>query len=254
LKTKPIYIVFGILVASCLLSFNDPYLKKRITDKEFRYEFYTTVAKTRPRNNVIYYWFKAGSIHFTQEGISGELLHDDFDKFYLNNQLAEKGRFKKGKKVGTWRSWFENGMLSSEEQWSSGYKNGLHFGYNSQGQLVEKGLYRSNKKQGKWINFLTKDTIRYNNDVAVLDKSIAKNKFLKNKLSNDSIIKNSGKTALKENPNSNTKPKKQNKVAKQPEVKNRTTTSEQSKPKKDSFFKRLFSKKEKTKTTNGKGS
>jgi antitoxin component YwqK of YwqJK toxin-antitoxin module len=105
LKTKPIYIVFWILAVSCLFSFNDPYLKKRITDKEFRYEFYTTVAKTRPRNNVIYYWFKAGSIHFTQEGISGELLHDDFDKFYLNNQLAEKGRFKKGKKVGTWRTW-----------------------------------------------------------------------------------------------------------------------------------------------------
>jgi hypothetical protein len=130
----------------------------------------------------------------------------------------------------------------------------LHFGYNQEGKLVEKGLYRSNKKQGKWINFLTKDTIRYNNDLAVIDKSIAKNKFHKNKSSNDSIIKDSGKITKKENPNLNTKPKKQNKVVKQPEVKTRSTTSEQSKPKKDSFFKRLFSKKEKTKTPNGKGS
>jgi MORN repeat variant len=254
LKTKPLHIIFGLLAASFLLSFNDPYLKKRITDKEFRYEFYTTISKTRPRANVMYYWFKAGSIHNTQEGISGELLHDAFDKFYLNNQLAEKGRFKKGKKVGTWRTWFENGMLSSEIEYSGGLKNGLYFGYNSNGQLIEKGLYTSNKKQGKWINFITKDTLLYKNDVAVFDKSIAKNKFQKNKSGNDSIVKNTGKIPQKEKPNLSSKSKMVAPASMQSEAKTKNKSLEQSKSKKEGFFKRLFSKKDKSQTPNGKGS
>lgn len=87
-------------------SFNDPYLnlKKRLTDKQFKYEFFTTTKKVRAKSNITYYWFKGGAIHNSQEGIAGELLDDQFDKFYLSNQLAEKGKFKKGKKVGVWRT------------------------------------------------------------------------------------------------------------------------------------------------------
>lgn len=162
LRTTDIYCFLGTVIVLSLVSFQEPKLKKRITDKDFKYEFYVTDDSPRIKEQRIYYWFKGGAIHTSENGTSGQLLHDTFEKFYLNNQLAEKGNFESGLKVGLWRTWHQNGVLKSTQDWASGRRRGMYLHYNDKAVLIEKGRYYTGKKQGQWINFITKDTIEYN--------------------------------------------------------------------------------------------
>ncbi len=154
------FLLFGLFIF-LLGSFAIPNLKKRITDTEYRYEFYTTQKEVSSKQDRLYYWFKGGAIHSSEYGVSGELLDGEFEKFYLSNQLAEKGVFKKGLKDGLWKTWHKNGMISTEIYFSSGQKNGTFYGYDENGKLTEKGKFKKNKKHGKWINFTQKDTVEY---------------------------------------------------------------------------------------------
>lgn len=203
MKTKALTI-FLFIFSFIFLSFSDPYSIKRISDKEFRYEFYTTNKKIKPNRNKIYFWFKGGTIHNSQSGFGGELLQDKFIKMYLNNQLAEQGFFKKGLKKGLWKTWYKNGLIETTQKWSSGLKSGDFYRFAEDGTILEKGKYKNDKKHGIWIDFIKKDTITYKEG----------NVFVKKiKLSKEDKEK---KKALKSTPNKNKK----------------------------SFFKRLFSKKE----------
>lgn len=159
--------LFVILVLA-LLSFQEPNLKKRIADKEFKYEFYVTNKEPSIKSDRMYYWFKGGSIHNSENGVSGELLNEDFEKFYLSNQLAEKGEFSRGLKVGLWKTWHPNGVIESTQYWSDGRKKGMYYQYNQDGVLIEKGRYSANKKQGMWVNFISKDSIKYKNGEKVI--------------------------------------------------------------------------------------
>jgi hypothetical protein len=242
LKTKIHLLFFALTIAFILQSFGDPYSKKRITDKEFKYEFYTTDKTVRPKSKITYYWFKGGAIHTSVKGIAGELLHDEFNKFYLNNQLAESGNFKKGRKVGIWKTWYINGVLATQSEWAGGQKNGNYYSYDQDGKLIEEGMYRADKKQYKWINHITKDTIKYRNDKVVVKKvkesKEGKESNLTKKIDDPKKEKN-----LKEDKNQ----KKSNTTNPQ------AVKKQDEKIKKDGFFKRLFSKKDKSKTANVKG-
>lgn len=255
MKTKFSIIFFLTTLAMASQSFRDPYinLKKKITDKQFRYEFYTTDKKVTPRLDISYYWFKGGAIHTTEQGVAGELLNEQFDKFFLNNQLAEKGKFKNGRKVGTWRTWHQNGMLATEAEWAGGQKNGNFKSFDENGVLIEKGLYRVDKKQGKWINYVRKDTLKYRNDKVVV-KKIKKIKQQKEAEKAQKETKKedkpSGKETKKESVN---KPVSDSKTKAKTQQSTKTTTPN-TPEKKQSFFKRIFSKKSKTKTANVKGS
>ncbi len=198
------------------MSFSDPYSIKRISDKDFRYEFYTTSKVIKPKSDKIYYWFKGGMIHNTQSGMAGELLNDKFVKMYHSNQLAEQGFFKKGLKVGSWKTWHQNGIIETIQKWNNGFKSGDFYHYNEVGALIEKGKYKNNKKNGTWIDFTKKDTITYKNGIIFVKK---------------------------------TKLPKEEK-AKKKEEKQKTETAKTTSQKDSnheggkSFFKRLFSKKE----------
>lgn len=249
MKTKVPFLFFALVLALFLQSFGDPYFRKRITDKQFKYEFYTTDKKVRAKSNVVYYWFKGGAIHTSEEGIAGELLNEEFDKYYLNNQLAEKGVFRNGKKVGLWKTWHPNGMLATEQEWAGGQKNGNFIAYNENGDCIEKGMYRANKKQGTWTNLVTKTTLKYKNDVVVVKKP-----------KKQKAVKEEPKEAKeKQNTNDTESKKDSKKESKSKETKSKKdATTQPKKPtdskKKDGFFKRLFSKKDKTKKANAKGS
>lgn len=166
--TIPLYIV--IILAFTLISFSDPYTIKRITDKEFRYEFYTTDKKIEPKIAKTYYWFKGGLIHEAQGGIAGDLLNDKFIKMYHSNQLAEQGQFKNGLRVGKWKTWYSNGVLSTTLNYSKGLKSGKFFRYDELGTLIEQGKYASNLKTGRWINTETKETTTYRDGIIVKQK------------------------------------------------------------------------------------
>jgi antitoxin component YwqK of YwqJK toxin-antitoxin module len=171
LRTKLLSKIIFLFLGITLLSFSDPYTIKRISDVNFRYEFYTTKKTLKPKQDKIYYWFKGGVIHNAQSGIAGELLHDEFLKFYHSNQLAEQGKFNDGLKKGLWKTWHPNGILETTQNWSSGFKSGDYKRFDEKGNLLEKGRYGDNKKQGKWINYLSNDTTEYRRGLIYLKKT-----------------------------------------------------------------------------------
>lgn len=185
--------IFIITVVG-LVSFQDPYSIKRISDKNFRYEFYTTSKKINPNKNKTYFWFKGGVIHEAESGFAGEVLNGSFKKFFHSNQLAEQGVYKKGLKIGLWKNWFENGKIENTQVWKSGIKNGTFIKHNNLGDIIEKGNYKKNLKHGLWVDMVKKDSTIYKNGSVFL-KKIKLTKEEKDKIKFD---KKSQKTNLKE--------------------------------------------------------
>lgn len=210
-------------------------LKKRISDVNFRYEFYTTDKSVYPEPEKQYYWFKGGAIHNSEFGTAGELLHKEYRKFYHSNQLAEAGKFKNGLKVGLWKAWFENGTIKSNVSWSDGQMDGAFYGYDQNGKLVEYGKYKNGKKHGRWINAISKDTLKYRNGEVVVKKVKLKEPK-----------KNSGKPGLLKR--IFTKKNKTVSPNPNPGAQGYKMPAPQGGVKKDNFFKRIFSKKDKTAT------
>ncbi|QOG02172.1 toxin-antitoxin system YwqK family antitoxin [Flavobacterium sp. MDT1-60] len=166
--TIPRYIL--VFFAFVLVSFGDPYTIKRISDKDFRYEFYTTDKKVKPKTAKTYYWFKGGLIHEAQGGIAGDLLDDKFTKMYHSNQLAEQGQFKEGLRVGLWKTWHSNGVLATTLSYCKGLRSGKYFRYDENGNLVENGKFCSDLKTGKWTNVESKEITTYKKGVIVKKK------------------------------------------------------------------------------------
>jgi hypothetical protein len=266
-----------ILFAFVLLSFGDPYTIKRISDKDFRYEFYTSDKKVTPKKNKTYYWFKGGLIHEAQGGIAGDVLNDKFIKMYHNNQLAEQGEFKNGLRVGEWKTWHQNGVLASTKEYSKGLRCGKYSKYNERGNLVENGKFRSDLKTGKWTNAESKEITTYREGAIVKQKeTFTKSekyriKYENAKLENaqeaqkkleatsDAVKLANYKTKAKEEKEiANAKAEKEkeakiatNKTERATKKEARKKAKEQAKnePKKDSkietFFKNIFKKKDK---------
>ncbi|WP_029273363.1 toxin-antitoxin system YwqK family antitoxin [Flavobacterium sp. KJJ] len=264
--------------ALALVSFGDPYAIKRISDKEFRYEFYTTDKKITPKTTKTYYWFKGGLIHEAQGGIAGDLLDDKFTKMFHSNQLAEQGQFKNGLRVGKWKTWHPNGVIATTLSYSNGLRSGKYFRYNESGQLIENGKFSSDLKTGKWTNNETNEILTYKRGVIVKKKETF-TKSEKYRIKHDSIRSQNAqemqkeldatsdaaklaaykaktkeeKTAAKEKAKlekeKKATTKKANKTAKK-EAKERAKQQAKNEPKKDSkieaFFKNLFKKKDKT--------
>lgn len=220
-------------------AFSDPYTIKRISDANFRYEFYTTEKSNNMKDNRNYFWFKGGAIHSTQGGSSGQLLNGLYKKYYHSNQLSESGKFKKGLKVKLWKTWHKNGNIETIQKWKDGLQTGTFYRYDENNTLVEKGNYRFGKKNGKWIDFKEQDTIIYKSGKVFIPKpklTEEEKKDLKEKKKKQEELKKATKQEKQKKLNSTEKNKK--------EVKNKKDKKSDVE-KKDNFFKRLFSKKTK---------
>lgn len=232
---KACYIFLGCL----LVSFAGTSLKKRISDESFRYEFYTTDKNIKPESERQYYWFKGGKIHNSEYGLAGELLHDEYLKFYHSNQLAEAGTFKNGLKKGYWKTWFENGTLQSKTYWDDGQKDGPYISFDLLGNISETGKYKNNKKHGVWISYITKDTLKYRNGELIV-KSKKDKDTLSEKKKKPGLLKRLFSKKQKDSLDT------QNNVQKLPEPnydnRQQQNTADTIKAKKG-FFSRLFSKK-----------
>ncbi|AWM15199.1 hypothetical protein DI487_15925 [Flavobacterium sediminis] len=234
--------IFSIcLLGIFLFSFTDPYTIKRISDQYFRYEFYTTDKEVNIKHNRDYYWFKGGLIHKAEGGTSGQLLDGEFKKYYHSNQLAEQGFFKRGLKIGLWKTWFEDGTTESTQEYNSGQRDGQYYSYSSTGKMLEKGYYVSGKKHGSWINYITQDTVQYKKGEIFIpkpkltkeEKAAAKEQKKKERelKKQEKETKNASKTKIT--------PKETKKAKSKKETKKEDTSEKQS------FFKRIFSKKDK---------
>lgn len=170
MKTKIALLFLYLSITFFFVSFSDPYTIKRISDKNFRYEFYVTDKSVTPKPNKIYYWFKGGAIHNAQGGFGGALLNNKFLKTYHSNQIAEQGVFKNGLKVGIWKTWHPNGIIETTQKWSKGLRTGMYYKYDTNGIVSEIGCYKNDKKHGKWYDFIKKDTINYKNGIPAVEK------------------------------------------------------------------------------------
>lgn len=177
-----IFYLIAFTFLTCSFSFIGPELLKKISDKEFRYEFYTSTKEIKTTKNRNYYWFKGGAIHVSEYGISGEILNGIYIKYYLDNQLAERGNFSFGVKNGEWKSWHKNGQIQTLSQWSKGLQRGKFLEYNNDGKLILSGKFKHGKKEGAWIYHTTNDTIHYKKgEIFVKPKKLTKEEKQKQK-------------------------------------------------------------------------
>lgn len=92
----------------------------RIDSAGRSYLFQITDATRRVHAGRFYFWYKSGRIHRTESGYFGKLLHGSYRITDMERRLVEQGRFRKGIKKGTWRTWHPNGRLSSRQRFRGG--------------------------------------------------------------------------------------------------------------------------------------
>ncbi|MBC8756039.1 hypothetical protein H2O64_15280 [Kordia sp. YSTF-M3] len=157
--------------------------KRIINDQNFDYEFYISQEKIKkPKSDRIYYWYRSGEIHQSTSAIGGDILVDNYQKFYKTKQLAEKGNFNDGLKHGTWQNWFENGTLQQVKEWKKGIPHGKFALYTTDGNKIEEGRYKNGQKQGTWIDYIKKDTLHYSSGKIIPKKvkdTLKREPFLK---------------------------------------------------------------------------
>jgi hypothetical protein len=96
----------------------------------------------------IYYWYSKKKIHKNRGDYYGKLLHGIYCSFDNESQLISKGTFGRGLKVGQWKEWYNNGNISSVENWKDGLLDGKVQKFNDHGQCVYTGLYQEGEKCG----------------------------------------------------------------------------------------------------------
>ena len=124
---KPLLLFLLIAIAFPTIAqkpLKDFYLKRRLSQDGLQYEFSVLDEDKHGvfhyHENKFYYWYKAQGVKATQGESSGILLHGEFESFYENDQLHDKGDFKRGLKCGEWLHWRENGTLVFSEIWQKG--------------------------------------------------------------------------------------------------------------------------------------
>lgn len=140
---KPILILF--LTAFTLSSLaqkplKDFYLKRTLNQDGLQYEFSVLDedkhAVLHYSKDKFYYWYKAQGVKSTQGESSGTLLHGEFESFYENDQLHQKGKFRRGLKCGEWMHWRKDGSLIYTEDWSKGSLKAKKW-YNAAGEVFK---------------------------------------------------------------------------------------------------------------------
>jgi hypothetical protein len=160
---KIISIPFIMLVLVCTSgdadaqSYIDGMLSHKIT---VHYPDHTVIAVVKPtdmvstQSDATYFWFSGNQINTTQGGYSGKLLNGEYQDFYLNKNLKEKGFFDRGLKTGLWKNWTDNGILKDAFTFKNGIKNGSYIKYDTIGRVMQKGHYKQDLLSGKQITML----------------------------------------------------------------------------------------------------
>ncbi len=98
----------------------------------------------------IYYHEKADTISAIEKYKSG-IPEGTWKVFYEDGVLAHELNYKKGKKEGIVKQYNMDGTLIFEINYVNGVENGLSILYYTNGKLREKGLYKNGERDGKWI-------------------------------------------------------------------------------------------------------
>lgn len=121
----------------------------------------TKEAHFKPKNDLIYTYFRDEKLFQTQGSFSGWLLQGKYESFYADKMLQSQGEYKNGLKNGEWKYWYPNGFLKVVETWKNGYKTGAFQEYNDKGVLVKSGNYSD--------SFITGKVLVYNDKKEVIE-------------------------------------------------------------------------------------
>ncbi|MBI1286284.1 MAG: hypothetical protein GC178_01785 [Flavobacteriales bacterium] len=132
-----------------------------INSSEGKKQFRTTndlTPNVRPKVSRWYYWYHPHELHVTAGNFSGRLLDGDYDSFYPDGSLKEKGEFKKGLKHGEWMMWYENGQLKEVAEFRKGEKHGDYTSYDPKGNVMIQGVFKrgtyAGLKKSAWKQFV----------------------------------------------------------------------------------------------------
>jgi antitoxin component YwqK of YwqJK toxin-antitoxin module len=150
-------------------------------DSVVKAELFRKESSQKANDDIIYYWFSQNSIHSTQGGYSGILLHGRYSSFFTNNNLCQLGTFCHGIKSGKWQSWYPDGKLKEVSWWMNGMREGKTVTYNENGSVKEVREYKRNveqiKKERKKGDRKIKENSEKKKDVKVQDEKKKRWKF-----------------------------------------------------------------------------
>ena len=81
--------------------------------------------------------------------LKGE-LHGTHTEWWDNENKKHYGRYKRGKKIGRWVSYYQNGKIKDEKNFKNGLNNGFHINYHDNGFKESRGTYKNGKKIDDW--------------------------------------------------------------------------------------------------------
>nr|WP_295929054.1 hypothetical protein [uncultured Dyadobacter sp.] len=116
--------------------------------------------KIKTAESVLYHWYSSNHIHMTRGGFGGKLLHGKYARFrYPEKGLLEQGAFWKGRKNGSWKSWYGNGEMKQNVRWKNGRMHGHFYEYNNAGEIIRAGRYRKDKLHGLLKTYYRVDSL-----------------------------------------------------------------------------------------------
>lgn len=163
---KTIIASIAVLIASIAFSqkpLKDFYLKRNLKQDGQNYQF--TVLEEDKRKiwfynqDKFYFWYSAQHVISTQGASSGTLLHGDFEGFYDNKQLAQKGAFNRGLKHGEWMYWRPDGTLQSTQKWSKGELK-IERTFNEEGRLsttIHRKIGKMYRESGDSVTVISRN-------------------------------------------------------------------------------------------------
>ena len=85
----------------------------------------------------------------------GGLYYKKFTDTPFTGEISgtQHGKFIKGKKVGRWILYYENGQLESKFNIKNEKLEGLWESYHTNGKLNEKGNYKDGEREGIWEHY-----------------------------------------------------------------------------------------------------
>jgi hypothetical protein len=221
------HIALFIFVLTVNLVYSQDYSELRhIQNDSFRVDFYVSTDhnKIKHKDTVFYAWYKSKKVMFTQGASSGDILNGSYKKYFLSGQLSEQGNYKKGVKVGEWKTWDKNGFLVAISNYHSGQLNGKTYKYTN-GKLSQIEKYKKGQLKVKAVKPEKIENVSEENEESFFNRIFKKKE--KEIDSTDTVEKKKGL-------------KSEKKKSKDSEnIENSTEDS------KESFFKRVFARKEK---------
>jgi len=88
-------------------------------------------------------------VKYFDEGEKGRILVKEIH-YYADGKKKLEGSYKNTQRDGLWTSWYANGNIWSQSEYTDGIENGLYVVYHENGSKYYEGHYKKGNRVGKW--------------------------------------------------------------------------------------------------------